>query len=216
MREDSNLVRVKICGITNHEDAVLAVNLGVNALGFIFAESPRRISPENAKDIISALPPFVNSVGVFVDEDPGIVQEIMKFCALDYVQFHGKEPPDICLGHMPRTIKALRVKDDSSVQLADSYKGKVRAFLLDTYSEDKAGGTGEKFDWDLALSIKKIGVPVLLAGGLGPANILDAISFVKPYAVDINSGIEERPGKKDHVLMKAIMEKVHSANIRSR
>ena len=206
------IVRVKICGITNYEDASAAINLGADALGFIFASSPRRITPEDARDIIRDIPPIVKTVGVFINEDPEIIRDIIQFCGIDLVQSHGEESPDLCDELMPRTIKALRIKDESILPSIEPYHGKVKALLLDTYSEVLAGGTGKTFDWDLALRIKRIGIPIILAGGLGPSNIEDAISHVRPYAVDLNSGIEERPGKKSHALMKELMDKVMKAN----
>ena len=203
-----NNVAVKICGITDYEDASIAVELGAGALGFIFADSPRQITPQKARDIIRAIPPFVKTVGVFVDEGPAAIKEIIHDCGLDLVQLHGDESPDLCCELMPYTIKALRIKDESSLRTSRIYHGKVRALLLDTYSKDKAGGTGKTFDWQLAIKIKKLGIPIILAGGLGPSNIDDAVSTVRPYAVDVNSGVEERPGKKSHTLMKDLMEKV--------
>jgi len=203
-----NHVAVKICGITDYEDASIAVELGAGALGFIFADSPRQITPQKARDIIRAIPPFVKTVGVFVDEGPAAIKEIIHDCGLDLVQLHGDESPDLCCELMPYTIKALRIKDESSLRTSRIYHGKVRALLLDTYSKDKAGGTGKTFDWQLAIKIKKLGIPIILAGGLGPSNIDGAISTVRPYAVDVNSGVEERPGKKSHTLMKDLMEKV--------
>jgi len=203
-----NHVAVKICGITDYEDASIAVGLGAGALGFIFADSPRQITPQKARDIIRAMPPFVKTVGVFVDEEPAAIKEMIHYCGLDLVQLHGDESPDLCCELMPYTIKALRIKDESSLRTSRIYHGKVRALLLDTYSKDKAGGTGKTFDWQLAIKIKKLGIPIILAGGLGPSNIDGAISTVRPYAVDVNSGVEERPGKKSHTLMKDLMEKV--------
>ena len=203
-----NHVAVKICGITDYEDASIAVELGAGALGFIFADSPRQITPQKARDIIRAMPPFVKTVGVFVDEGPAAIKEIIHYCGLDLVQHHGDESPDLCCELMPYTIKALRIKDESSLRTSRIYHGKVRALLLDTYSKDKAGGTGKTFNWQLAIKIKKLGIPIILAGGLGPANIDGAVSTVRPYAVDVNSGVEERPGKKSHTLMKDLMEKV--------
>jgi len=203
-----NNVAVKICGITDYEDASIAVELGAVALGFIFADSPRQITPQKARDIISAMPPFVNTVGVFVNEDPVVISKVIHYCGLDLVQLHGDESPDLCCELMPYTIKALRIKDESSLRTSQTYLGKVRALLLDTYSKDKAGGTGKTFDWQLAIKIKKLGIPIILAGGLGPSNIDGAISTVRPYAVDVNSGVEERPGKKSHTLMNDLMEKV--------
>ena len=203
-----NHVAVKICGITNYEDASIAVEFGAGALGFIFADSPRQIAPQKARDIIRAMPPFVKTVGVFVDEGPAAIKETINYCGLDLVQLHGDESPDLCGELMPYTIKALRIKDESSLRMSRIYHGKVRALLLDTYSKDKAGGSGKTFGWQLALKIKKLGIPIVLAGGLGPSNIDGAISTVRPYAVDVNSGVEQRPGKKSHTLMKDLMGKV--------
>ena len=203
-----NNVKVKICGITDYEDASMAVEFGAAALGFIFAHSPRQVTPQRARDIISAIPPFAKTVGIFVNQDPIEINKIMRYCGLDLVQLHGDESPDFCDELMPYTIKALRIKDEASPRTARAYRGNVRALLLDTYSKDKAGGTGETFDWQLAIKIKKLGIPIILAGGLGPSNIDGAISTVRPYAVDVNSGVEKRPGKKSHSLIKDLMEKV--------
>jgi phosphoribosylanthranilate isomerase len=147
-------------------------------------------------------------VGIFVNQDPIEINKIVRYCGLDLVQLHGDESPDFCNELMPYTIKALRIKNETSLRTAQAYRGKVRALLLDTYSKDKAGGTGEAFDWQLAIKIKKLGIPIILAGGLGPSNIDGAISTVRPYAVDVNSGVEKRPGKKSHALIKDLMEKV--------
>jgi phosphoribosylanthranilate isomerase len=207
-----NNVAVKICGITNYEDAAIAVDLGAIALGFIFANSPRQITPQKARGIIRAIPPFVKTVGVFVNEGPAEIKEVVHYCGLDLVQLHGDESPDLCHGLMPTTIKALRIKDASSIQSSLAYQGKVRALLLDTYAKDKAGGTGSTFDWRLAIKIKELGIPIILAGGLGPSNVDSAIRTVKPYAVDVNSGVEECPGKKSPMLMKDLMTKVRRIN----
>ena len=198
-------VNVKICGITNLTDACTAVRLGADALGFIFAPSPRRIAPQTAREIIRAVPPFVKTVGVFVNEAPASIRKVINDCGLDLVQLHGDESPALCDELMPYTIKALRIKDESSLQTGQAYQGKVRALLLDTYSKEKAGGTGKTFDWELALKIKKQGTPIIISGGLAPSNIVAAIHTVRPYAVDVNSGTEEYPGKKNHILIKALM-----------
>jgi phosphoribosylanthranilate isomerase len=208
-----NNVKVKICGITEYEDAGIAVELGAGALGFIFADSPRQITPQKARDIISAIPPFVKTVGVFVNEDPAVIRNVKHYCGLDLVQLHGDESPDLCHELMPYSIKALRIKDESSLQTSQLYQGKVRALLLDTYSKDTAGGTGTTFDWRLAIKIKKLGIPIILAGGIGPSNIDGAVRTVRPYAVDVNSGVEEHPGKKSHTLMKDLMEKVRKTRL---
>jgi phosphoribosylanthranilate isomerase len=201
-------VEVKICGITECEDALGAVKLGAGALGFIFAPSPRRISPQKARRIIEAIPPFVKTVGVFVNAETAAIREHINYCGLDLVQLHGDEPPDFCRELMPYAVKAVRIKDGSSPPLCAAYRSKVRALLLDTYAADKVGGTGKTFDWQLALKIKEAGIPVILSGGLGPSNIGAAIRVVKPYAVDVNSGVEERPGRKSYRLMRELMEKV--------
>jgi phosphoribosylanthranilate isomerase len=198
-------VKVKICGITNLADASTAVRLGADALGFIFAPSPRRIAPQAAREIIRAVPPFVKTVGVFVNEAPATIREVMQHCGLDLVQLHGDESPALCDELMPCTIKALRIKDESSLQTGRAYHGKVRALLLDTYSKEKAGGTGKTFDWKLAIKIKEQGTSIIISGGLAPSNIVAAIHTVRPYAVDVNSGVEKCPGKKSHILIKALM-----------
>ncbi|NVM25375.1 MAG: phosphoribosylanthranilate isomerase [Desulfobacterales bacterium] len=202
------MVRVKICGITNYQDASLAVEVGAHAIGFIFAPSPRQITPEKACDIIRAIPPFVQTVGVFVDERPATIRQIIQFCGLDLVQLHGDESPAMCHGLMPHTIKVFRLKDESGLQSIKPYYGKVRALLLDTDSETRRGGTGETFDWGLAIKAKEFEIPTILSGGLNPDNISQAISLVKPYAVDVNSGIEDRPGKKNVSLMKELMGRI--------
>jgi phosphoribosylanthranilate isomerase len=203
-------VEVKICGITECKDAFRAVELGVDALGFVFAPSPRQITPEIARFIIKAIPPFIKTVGVFVNEKAATIREYINYCGLDLVQLHGDEPPDFCCKLMPHTIKAARIKDESSLEMCSVYQKNVRALLLDTYAADKVGGTGKTFDWRLALKIKETGIPVILSGGLGPANIEEAIRVVRPYAVDVNSGVEARPGKKSFALMKELMGKIGS------
>jgi phosphoribosylanthranilate isomerase len=203
-----DMIRVKFCGITNLDDALLATELGVDALGFIFAESPRQIKPMKAKEIIQALPPFIKIVGVFVNEDPARIKKIISFCGLDLIQLHGDESPEISRDLMPHSIKAFRIQNERDIENIKRYRGVVRAILLDTFQKGKAGGTGRTFDWSLALKAKETGIPLILAGGLGPENIQEAIATVKSYAVDVNSGIEERPGKKDPLLMKQLMENI--------
>jgi phosphoribosylanthranilate isomerase len=202
------MVKVKICGITNYEDAAIAANLGADALGFIFAPSPRQVTPEAARDIISALPPFVKTVGVFVNEEPATIKRTIQFCGLDLVQLHGDESPDLCRELMPYTIKTFWLRDESSLSAVESYLGQIRAVLFDTYAKEKRGGTGETFDWELAVRGKELGVPIIIAGGLSPSNIETAISTVGPFAVDVSSGVEERPGKKSPLLMRRLMETI--------
>ena len=158
--------------------------------------------------MIEALPPFVQTVGVFVDEKMSTIRRIMDHCGLDLVQLQGEESPGFCRELMPDAVKSFRLKDETDLLPIRDYKGNVRAIHLDTYRKGTKGGTGEVFDWTLAVRAKALDIPLILAGGLDPSNIDSAISAVKPYAVDINSGIEARPGRKDHALMKALMEKV--------
>jgi len=207
-----NNVAVKICGLTNLEDASSAVELGAGALGFIFAPSPRQVKPDKVRSIIRAIPPFVKTVGVFVNEGHAAIGEIQRYCGLDLVQLHGNESPVICQELMPYTIKAFRPKNEKDLSAIRPYVGKIRALLFDTYSEKKRGGTGKTFDWNLALKGKELGVPIILSGGLNPSNIEQAISMVRPFAVDVNSGVEEGPAKKSHTLMKKLMESIKGMN----
>lgn len=203
-------VRIKICGMTNTKDATAAAELGADAVGFIFAPSPRQVSPEKAREIIMALPPFVQVVGVFVDEDPEKVASTAAFCRLDLLQFHGKESPAYCRGFEQRVIKGVRVQSRGSLEECSEYKGVVDALLLDTYVPGKHGGTGLTFDWNLALKAKKYG-RIILAGGLNPDNVAEAISVARPYAVDAGSGLEQEPGVKDHEKMARLIQAVRHA-----
>ena len=205
-------MKVKICGITNLEDASLAVGLGFDAIGFIFAESPRKVSVEATRDMIKNIPPFIKTVGVFVNEKRTVINGTVRFCGLDLIQLHGDEPPSLCEALMPRSIKAFQLRDESSLEEIASYRGKARALLFDTYSKEKRGGTGKTFDWDLAVKGKRLGVPIVLSGGLGPSNIEAAVLAVRPYAVDVNSGVEEQPGKKNPVLMEKLMNIIKNMN----
>jgi phosphoribosylanthranilate isomerase len=204
----TTIIKVKICGITNIEDALSAVELGADALGFVFARSPRQVDPEAAKAIIGALPASVAKVGVFVDADPRIVRNISRYCSLDTIQLHGREAPEVCEIFMPRVIKAIRVRDERSLEGLGVYVGKSAGFVLDTFSQEREGGTGMTFDWSLALKAKRVGVPIILAGGLNPQNVRTALETVHPYGVDVSSGVEERPGKKSRPLLKAFIEQV--------
>jgi phosphoribosylanthranilate isomerase len=155
----------------------------------------------------------VKTVGVFVNEEPATIKEIIQFCGLDLVQLHGDESPDLCQELMPYTIKAFQLKDESSLSAIDPYLGRVRALLFDTYSEEKRGGTGRTFDWELAVRGKELGVPIIIAGGLAPSNIERAISTVRPFAVDVSSGVEERPAKKSPLLMRRLMETIKAMKL---
>jgi phosphoribosylanthranilate isomerase len=205
------MFRVKICGITNLEDARLAADLGAQALGFIFyPKSPRSIKPEAARQIIAQLPPLVLSVGVFVNEAAALVLEVAEMVRLDWVQLHGEEPPEYCRFLYRNVMKAIRVKDQSSLDQMAPYQGSVRAFLLDTCTSGPRGGTGESFDWSLARQAREYG-PIVLAGGLRPENVAAAIREAAPQAVDVASGVEASPGKKDHVRLGAFFKAVAAA-----
>ena len=202
------MVKIKICGITNSEDAEKAISLGADAIGFIFADSPREVQPHLARSIIENLKGKVLSVGVFVNESPDKVIETAEYCSLGAIQLHGDESPEYCSGLKKRLlIKAFRIKDDSSLTPIPCYKG-VFAYLLDTFSEQNRGGTGKTFDWNLAVKAKAFGKPIILSGGLGLGNIEEAIRVVTPYGVDISSSIEIKPGKKDHKLMERLISAI--------
>jgi phosphoribosylanthranilate isomerase len=203
-------VRIKICGITNKEDALAAAHLGADALGFVFAPSPRKISAERAREIIKVLPPFVKTVGVFVDEDPERVSSVAARCGLDILQFHGSESVDYCSSFDRQVIKAVRLQSRDELENLAKYVNVVDALLLDTYLPNKLGGTGISFDWQLAVEARRYG-RIVLAGGLNPENVAAAISMVKPYAVDASSGLEKSPGVKDHEKMAQFMSEVIQA-----
>jgi len=186
-----------------------AIDAGADALGFVFfRESPRYISPENAKAIINALPPFIVKTGVFVNEPIENIEKIISMTGVDLIQLHGNESPEMCRSSR-RIIKAFRVKSMESMDPLNDYKELVSAFLLDTYTPDVLGGTGQIFNWDIAIEAKQFG-RIILAGGLTPENIADAVKRVAPYAVDVSSGIESKRGKKDHKKMQLFIERAKS------
>lgn len=204
------MTRIKICGITNKEDALEAAHLGVDALGFVFAESPRRVIPSMVQEIVELLPPFISRVGVFVNEERGKVKEIAARCHLTSLQFHGEEPPSYCEGFREKTVKAFSIKDEAILDTIPEYE--VDAYLLDSYSPSRYGGTGNTFDWDIARKIKKFGVPIILSGGLDPDNVKEAIERVRPYAVDVGSGVEVEEGKKDTEKLEDFVRKVRETD----
>jgi phosphoribosylanthranilate isomerase len=189
------MVKVKICGITNLDDALMALEAGADALGFVFCSaSPRHIFPEQAALIVSQLPPFIQTVGLFVNESPATVNATTNHCGIDIVQLHGEESPDCCAAIHRRIIKAVRVKDITSLETMQEYP--VSTFLLDAWSPAAYGGTGQTFNWDIAAMAAKQN-RIILAGGLTPENVAEAILQVRPYGVDVSSGVESSPGKKD-------------------
>lgn len=207
MRRD---IKVKVCGITNAEDALAAVEAGADALGFIFYEkSPRYVVPAVAANIIAELPPLVTPVGVFVNEGLATVRSIMDTCGLAMAQLHGDENVSYCRELARPAMKALRLRDRGSLLALAEYQGRggVRGFVLDAFSELSYGGTGQITDWGLAAEVAK-STPLLLAGGLTPDNVTEAIRTVRPYGVDVSSGVESAPGKKDHAKMRAFVDAV--------
>lgn len=196
------MVRVKICGITSALDARNAVESGADALGFMFySKSPRFIKPELAASIIRDLPPFVSAVGVFVDELSEAIEEIARVCRLDTLQFHGEERPEQVKDFQGRyrTCKAFRVRGPATLDLLPLYQGS--AWLLDAFVDGQLGGTGARFDWGIAKEAVASGNPIILAGGLNCGNIQEAVGQVRPYAVDVSSGVEMAKGKKDSALV---------------
>ena len=203
-------IKVKICGMTQLKDALFAVEQGVDAVGFIFyKKSPRAVTMKTVREIITKLPPLVDTVGVFVNESAERLNKIADYCGLDLVQLHGEESPAFCRKIHRRVIKAFRVKDLQSIKQLEKFP--VSGFLLDTFSDDLHGGTGKTFDWNLALPAKKMG-PVILAGGLTPRNILQAVRQVRPYGVDVCSGVEKSPGIKDFEKVRAFLKNIRSGS----
>ena len=203
-------IKVKICGMTQLKDALFAVEQGVDAVGFIFyKKSPRAVTMKTVREIITKLPPLVDTVGVFVNESAERLNKIADYCGLDLVQLHGEESPAFCRKIHRRVIKAFRIKDLQSIKQLEKFP--VSGFLLDTFSDDLHGGTGKNFDWNLALPAKKMG-PVILAGGLTPHNILQAVRQVHPYGVDVCSGVEKSPGIKDLGKVRAFLKNIRSGS----
>ena len=198
------MTRVKICGITRLTDALLAVELGAWAVGFIFYKnSPRYISPENAKKIIEKLPPFVSLVGVFVNEREATVKKTALSCGLTTLQFHGDETSAYCRKFgCWKVIKAIRVK--SNISPAQLKKFSADAFLFDTFIPDGYGGSGKTFNWSYLKSLTKFSTPIILSGGLNPRNIAKAVKTVSPFAVDVSSGVESAPGRKSPAKLKSL------------
>lgn len=198
--------KIKICGITNLPDARLAVELGADALGFIFyPKSPRYVKVSDAANICNELPPFVTKVGVFVNELEYEIEKALSECLLTALQFHGEEPPGFCQKFAAKSIKAIRIRGEDSLRAAAEYD--VDALLLDTYTDAEKGGTGKTFDWSVAVKAKEMLAPsIILSGGLTTVNVQEAIRRVRPYAVDVSSGVEREPGKKDPEKLRRFIE----------
>lgn len=203
--------KVKICGITNIYDALYAVKAGADALGFIFAASPREVQPDTVKEIVKKLPVFVTPVGVFVKHNTHEINDIARITNIRTIQLHGDYNVFDCIklwnfGY--KVIKVFRIGNDFDVSSVGTYMECTDAFLLDTYVDGQEGGTGKVFNWDIAVEIVKLGHPVLLSGGLNPDNAADAIAKTRPFGIDISSGLEGSPGKKDFNKIDRLFENI--------
>jgi len=202
--------RVKICGITNVADAQVAVEAGADAIGFIFYEkSPRFVTIQRAAEISKQLPAFLMRVGVFVNAPEEFVLRAISEAGLTMLQFHGHEKPEDCVQFGLMNMKAFPMRNEESLEKISSYQ--TDAYLLDAYMETALGGTGKTFNWDLAIEAQKLGKPIFLSGGLTPGNVAEAVKKVKPFGVDVSSGVEISPGKKDAEKVKAFVAAVRKA-----
>lgn len=204
-------VKVKICGITNVEDAEAAVEAGADLLGFVFAEeSPRCVSIEQAARIAQVVPPYILRVGLFVNAPEELVMHAMNACGLQLLQFHGEETADYCRQFGAMSMKAFRVKGPETIQALIEFP--TDAWLLDAFVPGQRGGTGHSFNWNLAVEAVNLGRPVFLAGGLTPENVAEAVRSVQPYGVDVSSGVEASPGKKDHAKVRQFIQAAKAAS----
>jgi phosphoribosylanthranilate isomerase len=204
--------RVKVCGITRLEDGLAAAKLGVDAMGFVFyAPSPRYVHADSASRIAASIPPFVSTVGLFVNADAAEVVDVLHDIRLDYLQFHGEESPEYCAQFGVPFLKAVRVKPGVDLlQYATSFRA-AKALLLDAYVEGAHGGTGQGFDWQLIPA--NLPLPVILSGGLGPDNVASAVRTVRPWAVDVSSGVESAKGIKDADKIEKFLRGVRNADV---
>ncbi len=204
-------MKIKFCGMTNRTDALNAIALNVDAIGFIFYEhSPRYISLEKVEEFIIELPPFIHTYGVFVNAEYDYIQEISERCKLSGIQLHGNESPEFCTKFSLPTIKAIPVKSQEDIEVIPQYKGCVNGILLDTKVENVHGGTGKTFDWGLAIKAKEYDTPLILSGGINIQNVAKAIQMVGPYGIDICSGVEKEPGIKDYNKMQELIKEIET------
>jgi phosphoribosylanthranilate isomerase len=204
------MIKIKICGITNVDDALAAVEFGADALGFNFyKKSPRYIEPQKAAEIIAQLPPFILPVAIFVNEREERIREILSATCIQGIQFHGDETPEFCQRFGSRVIKAFQIRDKESLKHMAHYR--VSAYLLDSYKDGLRGGTGTTFDWHLAVVAKTFG-RIILAGGLTPENVAEAVKLVQPYGVDVAGGVEREKGVKDHAKLRKFITEVRRAS----
>jgi phosphoribosylanthranilate isomerase len=204
------MIKIKICGITNVEDAMAAAEFGADALGFNFyRKSPRYVEPLKASEIIAQLPPFIVPVGIFVNEREEKIREVVSQACLQGIQLHGDETPEFCQRFGTRVIKAFQVRDKESLRHMSHYR--VSAYLLDSYKEGVRGGTGETFDWHLAVVAKTFG-RIILAGGLTMDNVAEAVKLVQPYGIDVAGGVEREKGIKDPLKLKTFIIEARRAS----
>ena len=201
------MTKIKICGVTNIEDAMVIAELGADALGFVFAPSKRRVSPEVAKEIIEKLPPFITTVGVFMDTLMDEVHQIADYTGIDVVQLHGNEPPEYCDGLKKKVIKRITVTDHDTPEILIS---RMERYRVSAYLLDPGAGSGKVFNWERAVGID---LPLIIAGGLTPDNVSYVVRLLKPYGVDVSSGVELLPGKKDKKKVKRFVEEVRSCSL---
>jgi len=207
--------RIKMCGLTRDKDIEAGINAGLDALGFIFYEkSPRNVTPDFVRSMVSKVGPFTDCIGVFVNRDREEVEEIVEYCGLSHAQLHGNEDPKYCerverFASPCRVIKALRVSEDSTEKDFIPYAKVIHGYLLDTYSKGIAGGTGSTFNWSIIPRLQ-LQRPMILAGGLDPDNVEEALQQVQPFGLDVNSGVEIEPGIKDHVKLFEFVRRVRA------
>lgn len=205
--------RVKICGITCPEDATAAVLAGADAVGVVFAESPRQVDLARAREVFHAVPAHITRVGVFVDADRGFVLEAIAACGLGEVQFHGDEPPEACAAAPVSVVKAFPVVSEFDAATCEAYRGVLAGGLLDAFVDGTRGGTGRTFAWDAVGNLPEW-MPLIVAGGLNPLNVAAAIEHFEPAGVDVSSSVEEFPGRKDRHRMAAFVQAVREADER--
>lgn len=206
------MTRIKICGLTNREDAQCAAASGADALGFMFADSPRRVAPETAREILAEVGPLVTGVGVFANSPPDAVRQVLALSGCAVAQLHGEESAqDLSLLAPYPAIKAMRVGGDFSEAQLAPYR-RARAILLDAYVPGQRGGTGERFDMSVAVGLVARGWRVIVAGGLTPENVAEVVTRVRPYGVDVSSGVESAPGRKDHAKIRDFLAAVRAAD----
>lgn len=203
--------RIKICGITRVEDALAACAAGADALGFVFhPPSPRNVAPDNAREIVAALPPFVCAVGLFVDRKADEIERILGNVPLDMLQFHGDEAPELCARFGRAYLKAVRMRPEVDLLEYARRFGDARGLLLDAFVSGTHGGTGTRFDWGLVPA--NLSMPIVLSGGLTPENVAEAVQALRPWAVDVSSGVEGAPGQKSAEKLRVFVEAVRKAD----